>query len=393
MSQYGNEPGQTGPAGAYGSGTGSLPPTQLRRRLFGIVIVLIGILLIVLLLFIFPRPTATVTLTPASKTLSNSETVSVVAHVLSSLQQGMQTGVPSGSPAQGVHATGTLKFLNYTYSWVTIPAGTSVTSETGQQIVTDKTIRVPPDPIIPGVASVSAHAAKTGEDGNIPMMSIDKPCCVAGIFVLNESAYSGGLHDQKYPVMLQNDLNTAANALKTSLTQKALTDMQSQLKSGEQLATAISQCATNVTSTPGVGGSAAKFTVNVSLTCSDSAYNPQMPLRYAEDMLRQKAAQQLDPGFTLFGNITTRIEKVAQSEHGNVNVLVSAGGTWKYRFTAARKLDIAKHIARATIANAKTLLLQQIGVANASILISGPIIDLSGHNIIPDDLRTITING
>src|SRR6266480_4181646 len=90
MSQYSDEPAQSGTAGSYGPGTGNLPPTEQnrRRRRLGILAALIAILLIILvLLFFFPRPTATVTLTPASKTLINSVTISVAARELFSAQQ------------------------------------------------------------------------------------------------------------------------------------------------------------------------------------------------------------------------------------------------------------------------------------------------------------------
>ncbi len=397
MSQYSKEPEQSGTAGSYGPGTGNLPPTRprRRRRRLAIIAALIAILLIILLLlFFFPRPTATVTLTPSSKTLSNSVTVSVVARELSSTQQGSQMGVPSGPPKPGTHATGALTFKNYTSFWVTIPKGTTVTNVAGQQVATDKTISVPPDPIIPGIASVSAHAVKVGKSGNIQAMSINKQCCFAGIYVLNASAFSGGLDVQTAHTVQQSDIDSVAKALETLLVQKALSDIQSQLKSGEQLVNATPGCSiTKVTSNPGVGESAASFTVTSSLRCSDSAYNPQTALLQAEDKLKQVAAQQLGPGFILVGNIATKVEQATPGKNGNVDVLVLASGTWKYQFTAAQKLDMAKLIARTTIGEAKARLLQQTGVAAVSISVSGPIIDLSGHNIVPDDLRAITING
>jgi hypothetical protein len=150
---------------------------------------------------------------------------------------------------------------------------------------------------------------------------------------------------------------------------------------------------TKVTSKPGVGESAAQFTITVSLACSDSAYNSQTARTQDADMLKQAAAQQLDPGFILLGNIATEVKQVTPGKNGNVNVLVSASGTWKYQFSAARKLDIAKHIARETIGDAKAWLLQQTGVADVSISVTGPILDLNGHNMQPDDLRAIMIIG
>ena len=207
----------------------------------------------------------------------------------------------------------------------------------------------------------------------------------------NASAFSGGVDDFS---VQQSDIDQIAKPLLASLMQKAHSDFQSQLKPGEQLVNATPPCSSPiVASNPGVGVIAANFTVIVSLRCSDSAYNPQTALPQAEDILKQMAAQQLGPGFNLVGNIATRVEQATPGKNGNVDVLVTASGTWKYQFAAAQKLDMAKLIARKTISEAKARLMQQTGVADASISVSGPIIDLSGHNIAPDDLRAITING
>lgn len=396
MSQYSKEPEQSGTAGSYGSGTGNLPPTRphrRRRRRFAIIAALIAILLIILLLlFFFPRPTATVTLTPASKALSGSVTGSYAPRVLSSAQQDSKSGVPM---KPGTQAFGTLTFKNYTPSWVTIPKGTVVTNVTGQQTVTETTLNVPPDPILPGIASVSARAVKVGKSGNIPAMSIDK-LYAPGIYVLNTSAFSGGQDDQPGNTVQQSDIDRVAKLQMDLLVPQALTALQKQLNEGEQLVKPNPTCSSPVvTSNPGVGASAAQFTVNVSLTCSDSAYNPQTVPSQEEDMLKQQAIQLLNPGpaFIPVGTIAIKIGQEAPEMDGNIHVQATANGTWQYQFSAAQKLDMAKHIARETIGDAKAWLLQQSGVAGASISVSGPIIDLSAHNIVPDDLRAITING
>ena len=376
-------------------GTGKLPPAKPggegRRR--AIIATLIVILLVILvLLFFFPRPTATVTLTSASKAVSKTFMIPVTAHSLSSAQQSSQKGTPTGAPKSGTHATGILKFKNYTPNWVTIPAGTTVSNVDGQQVTTDKDLRVPPDPIIPGIATVSAHAVKVGKSGNIQAMSISRSCCFAGIAVLNESAFSGGLDGQMAPVVQQGDIDTIVDTLKASLAQKALADIQSQLKSGEQLVNTTPQCSPKITSDHGVGESVPNFLVSVALACSDGAYNAQTALPQAADMLKQEVAQQLDPGFNLVGDITTKIEQVTTAKNGDVTALVLANGTWKYLFTAAQKLAMAKHIARATVDDAKSWLSQQMGVVDVSISVRGPIIDLSGGHVLPDDLRAIAIN-
>jgi hypothetical protein len=368
----------------------NLPPTEQprrRRRRLTIIAALIAILLIILvLLFFIPRPTAAVTLTPASKALSDHLTVSIATRALSSPQHGSQRGSTPGTYAKGL-----LTFKNWNSYYVTIPKGTSITGVNGQHVMTDATLVIPPDPIIPGVASVSAHAVKVGKIGNIQAMSVNRQCCFAGVYVLNESAFSGGVDDSS---VQQSDIDGVAKPLLASLMQQAQSAIQSQTRPGEKLVNPTVSCSSaKVTSNPGVGVIAASFTVNASLTCSDSAYNPQMALPQAESMLKQEATQKFGPGFVLVGNIATIIEQSTTGKNGYVDVIVMASGTWKYQFTTAQKLDMAKLIARKTVSEAKAILLQQPGVAVASISVSGPIIDLSGHNILPDDLRAITING
>src|SRR5438105_1725865 len=196
MSQYSDESAPSSTAGSYGPGTGYPPATRPRRprRRLGIIAALILILLIILvLLFFFPRPSAAVTLTPVSKTLSGSVIGNYGPRELSSPQQDSGSGVPI---KPGTHATGMLTFKNYTPNWVKIPKGTAITNVTGEQVVTDEDVLVAPDPIIPGIASGTAHAVKVGKSGNIQAMSINKSCCSAGIFALNASDFSGGVDNQ-----------------------------------------------------------------------------------------------------------------------------------------------------------------------------------------------------
>lgn len=396
MGQSGYEATPINKAGSYGAKQVSPPPTRprQRRRFVGIIAVLIALLLIIIVLFFFPRPTATVTLTPTNSAVSNTTLMSVVAHTLSSTQQDSQTGNSTGQPKPGTQATGTLTFKNYTPSDVTIHKGTVLTGVTGQQVVTDKDVFVPKDPpIIPGVATVSAHAVKVGKSGNIVAMSLNKQCCSVGIYVYNEAAFSGGLDNQTAHTIRQSDIDSVANALKTSLMQKVLDDLKAHMASGERLVNATPQCMPKVATNAGVGESVETFTINVSLTCSDAAYNPQTAINQAENVLKQTALQKLGSGFALVGNVVTKVEQVTPGKNGTVDVLVSAVGTWRYQFTTAQKLDMAKHIARTTVVDAKAWLLQQKGVANVTLSVRGPIIDLNGGKIVPDDLRAIAING
>jgi hypothetical protein len=344
------------------------------------------------LFFLLPRPAATVTLTPITKTVSGPVMSSYTPRTVSFEQQKLGTGVPLKA---GMRARGTLTFQNYTLFWVTIPQGTIVTGVTGQQVVTEQTIRVPPDPIIPGIASVVAQSLKVGKNGNIPAMSIDKPYS-SGVLVFNSAAFSGGVDEQVAHTVQQSDIDRVAQPLVASLSQKALTGLEMQLKPDEQLVKTTPTCASPVVaSDPGVGASTESFTVNVALTCTDSAYNPRTIPTPSQESLKQLAAQQLSPGsaFSLVGDITLIVEQETPDKSGVINVLVSASGMWAYQFTAAARLAMAKHIARATVSDAMDWLLKQPGVMSISISVSGPIFDLSGAGVLPDDLRAITING
>lgn len=351
--------------------------------------------LILFILFIFssffPMKTATVRLTPLSQTLSGFLPINVAARQLFSTQQGSQTAVSTGQPKLGTHATGILTFENSTFSWITIPGGTAVTNVAGEVIVTDRDLNVPPDPAIPGVASVTAHAIRIGNSGNIQAMSINKVCCFAGIFVLNKSAFSGGRDTQTIPTIQQSDIDHTVKLLETLLTQKVLSDMRTHLTLGERLLYATPQCSPKITSVPNVNESATNFTINASLACSELAYNPQTVPPQAEDWLKQKAIQQLGREFVLVGIIKTAIESAKADENGNVNVLVLAKGTWKYQFTVASKLKMAKYIVRKTKGDARLWLLQQVGVADVSISVPGPILDWREKDILPNDFKVITL--
>jgi hypothetical protein len=289
-----------------------------------------------------------------------------------------------------------LTFENSTLSTITIPAGTHITTNTtGQEVVTDEEAVVPPDPaMIPGVADgVRAHAVKVGQSGNIHAMDINKPCCVDGITVYNKADFTSGTDAQTAHTVQQSDIDKVVASLKTALTQKAQSDIESQAaKSGKKLVTPTVTCPadlTNVTATPGVGASAANFTVTGSLTCSDVAYSEQS----AKDQLKQKLTQLLDTGFVLLDPV---IEKATVDANGNT-VQVSGRATELYKLTAADQSNIKNNIARKTQKEARDWLLQFKGGAGIPVItkvstsVTGPIINLSGTDRLPDDLGAINI--
>ncbi len=372
---------------------GNRRPGNSRRNGL-LILLLIILLLILLLLFFFPRPAATIVLTPVSKSLSNQYNLPVPLQTLSSVQHNSQTGEATGPIKPGTYAHGSLLFKNYTSFPVTIAKGTVISNNASQQVATDETIVIPPDPpIIPGIASVSATAVKVGKSGNIKAMSINRSCCFPGISVLNSSNFGGGLDDQTTHTIQQGDIDKIAKTLEIPLIQQGQHSVQVQLKRGERLLNTPAQCPNPlVISDPSVGVSAERFTVTVTVTCADMAYNPETALAQAQNKLEEMATQQFGSDFALSGDITTTIEQISPPQNGNIDILVMANGLWKYQFTASRDQALARQIANLTGSAARTLLLRQTGVAGvASISITGPILDFRGHNILPDDPAAITI--
>src|SRR5262249_52805051 len=77
-------------------------------------------------------------------------------------------------------------------------------------------------------------AVNAGSAGNIGALDISGNCCTSGITVKN-GAFSGGQNAQPNSVVLQSDINGAADALTASLTPTTQADLQKQVKSNEQV--------------------------------------------------------------------------------------------------------------------------------------------------------------
>ncbi len=69
---------------------------------------------------------------------------------------------------------------------------------------------------------------------------------------------------------------------------------------------------------------------------------------------------------------------------GTVSLAVNAEGIWVYQFSDAMKQNLAKLIASKSEADAKSLLLQQMGVSDAQVTIAG-------GTTLPTDPSNITI--
>ena len=109
----------------------------------------------------------------------------------------------------------------------------------------------------------------------------------------------------------------------------------------------------------------------------------------AANLLKQQAATDLGPGYALAGSLVTGVTqvKVTDPTKGTLELFVTAEGIWVYQFSDAQKAMLAKLIAGKSKQAAQTLLLQQMGVAQVDIQLSG-----GDGKTLPTDTTQITID-
>jgi len=218
---------------------------------------------------------------------------------------------------------------------------------------------------------VSAHAVTGGANGNIPAMSIDGQCCVAGNFVTvrNNNAFTGGQDAKDYNFVQQSDVDAFVSSAKAQLTQQANNALKGQLKSGEQLAQAT-DCPATFQSSNQIGDQGINIpstSVIVTVKCKAEAYDQNGMTTLVTNLLQQKAKTDVGPNYTEQGSpiIHSQVQQINADQ--SVSLIVTAKGLWVYQFSSDQKLQLARLIAGKTVAAAKTLLTAQVGVQDATI--------------------------
>ncbi len=407
-----------------GRGSGS-PPSRGRRRW----LLLVAVLLLLLLLTCggiaiaapgmlrsitsaLPGapPTATVTITPDSKDLKTTYLLTAVTGTPDVKQRQVQarqlnptTSTQSKTvPATGVknipavQATGTLTFYNSKPVDQLVKKATVAFSVAGGvQILISADVDIPAgSPGIFGVKSVSAYATPGGTSGNIAAGTINQYCCSSdsSISVKNLTAFTGGQDAQHYTIVAQSDIDGAANALETSLTQSAQTALQKQVHSDEQLV-APAQCMDKVTSDHNAGDRASNVTVTVTATCTGETYDQKAALGLAADLLKKDASTDPGAGYQLVGTLVTTVTsaKVVDTQKGTIALQVKAEGIWVYQFTDAQKQMLANLIKGKSKKDALAALSMQPGVAKVNG-VAKVSINISNGDTLPTDTSQITIN-
>jgi hypothetical protein len=265
-----------------------------QQRLFlaglgsGLLVYLLALVLVVVLVAPVATLAATVTLVPETKTLST--TLAVTALATGTPEQAhkqvkarlLEVGSPTQS--QSVPTTGTghaparmgegiVTFYNAAPYSQTVAAGTLLTGADGVEIVTAAPAIIPAsNPPIEGEATIPAHAAVIGPQGNIAPLDLNGLCCMAGISVKNAAAFHDGQYAYDYPMVTQADIDQAAGPLLAALTPATQGNVQREVHPNERLAGRV-VCQPAVTPDHPVGSNASQVTVSVSVTCHAEAYD------------------------------------------------------------------------------------------------------------------------
>ena len=122
---------------------------------------------------------------------------------------------------QAQAAYGFITFYNALPTPQTIPAGEMLTGADGVEVVTLQQAVIPAGTLATsGQVAVPAQAVNAGPQGNIAANDLYGKCCRDDVFVSN-GPFRGGQDARSYQMVTQQDINSTASSLKTSLDQSA----------------------------------------------------------------------------------------------------------------------------------------------------------------------------
>jgi hypothetical protein len=338
--------------------------------------------------------TVTVSITPMSKLLSgmfpytavtgqvNPAQSQVQARILTATSPLQSKTVTSTGSFPGSKASGVLTFENRgIFGTVTIQS-TVLIGASGVRVSFYGPVEVPT------LAQVThpGFAGNVGTSGNIPAFDINGTNFIPGVLVRNEAAFSGGQDPQSNAVVQQSDIDGAAGELQASLTTGTQAALQSQVQPGEQVVPNTPACQKSTfTANHAAGDHVPIVTVTVALTCTEEVYDQHAALAMAQNLLAQKAVNELGPNYMLAGSINSPITQATLIDNqGDVSLNVLAQGLWVYTFNAADQQSIKQHLANMSQQNALQYLTTQPGVSSAQV-------ELSSGNTLPADPANITI--
>jgi hypothetical protein len=348
-----------------------------------------------------PQSPATITITPNSQQVqdnytltgaatTNAATREIAVRTIIGASQSAATLVQATGHNQhpAVAATGQITFYNALTFEQQVNAGTTFNLGGGLQIITDTAAAIPAgNGVTNGVQTVDAHASPVGAVGNIGALAINNlACCGNGIIARNLNAFTGGQDATNYTFLKKSDVNNAiSQSIMNATKQGAISDLNKQIRTGEQLLNAPS-CTSKLQADQPIGDHGTNVTrtnVTYGLKCTVTAYDNLGAQNIVKDLLTQKAAVTPGPGYVLVNNIQASL--ISQATTKNTHSFFFSGkGVWAYLFSDAQKLSLEKAIAGKTVADAQTILKNTPGISNATI-------NVNGGNTLPTDYNQISI--
>jgi len=268
----------------------------------------------------------------------------------------------------GKQAHGTVTFTNSSGNDITLPQGTSLTSNTGVSVQLTNSVDVPQHQNgQDGKASAPAEAVDPGENGNIPAHSLDGPCCNDGITAKNSSSFTGGVTGETAHSITQSDLDGVQKTLTPQLEQQTKQQLQQMLAPDEIMAAQPTYSVTASASSP-VGSQADQVQVTINVEGSVIVYNRAVVNRTATQLLIRQAIQTLDSNYQMQGEaVIAPAPTIEQGKGGVIYISVSAHGVWMYLLSGQQIKQWQQTIRGATSAAALAYLNAQPGIAAVQI--------------------------
>ena len=315
-------------------------------------------------------PSATITIIPASRNLSITTSIQVHGRELPALtlSQSQTTQATGKQHQNATQAHGTITLYNGQFFRQTIAAGTIFTGADGVRVITDQPASIPAgNPPSYGQVSVTAHAIRTGAQGNIQAYDINQACCTTSVLAKNTEPFTGGAEARDFTIVTREDIQRIATSLTATLTASEQAALQAQLTPGEGLS--ASPCSSVLYSDHQIGDEAQQVTVTVSHTCTAVVYNTATLEDNATQLLAQAATQQLGTAYRLIGAMQVHIQHLIRIDQrqGLATIAVRVDAAYVYHLSQSETHHLAILIAGKNKQQAQHILLAEPGIQGVAI--------------------------
>jgi hypothetical protein len=292
-------------------------------------------------------------------------TRAIPARLLTTSVNGSRNVFTTGTlPIAGTQASGRLLFDNSSQQSFFLQNGTPFMASDGVQVVLTQPVTIPPRKEgADGTIFASAMATIPGVAGNIAAGALTTTCCNNQLVVSNSQAFSGGTDPRTVHIVAQADLSAARDALIPGLEKQALQKIQSQMAANE-VKTASPALVTQLSSDQPVGARSDTVNVWVSVTATMTVYNLQAARQVAQQLLDEKAVQNLGGNYQLKNPLVVANPVItAQEKNGVIYLSIAVRGLWFYQITQQQTRLWQQSIKGATTQLAQAFIVQQPGVA------------------------------